>query len=85
MKVWSYTVVDDHIDHMPSTQWPILVIGHANELKKLLRYEDGQTALENLFQRFIHNTKEQKNFHVVLISSENFFDQWVEQFVGPTN
>ena len=66
----------------PSIQY---MSDHADKLKKLLRYKDGQTALENLFQNFIFNTKEQKNFHVVLISSENFFDQWVEQFVGPTN
>ena len=38
-----------------------------------------------LFQWFILNTKELQKFHVVLISSENFFDQWVKQFVGPTN
>ena len=89
-KTWLTTsaTADDGMDHMhtPSTQYPLLVIDQANELKKLLRYKDGQAALENLFQWFIiHNTKELQKFHVVLISSENFFDQWVEQFVGPTN
>ena len=66
------------------SSYPIFVIDHANELKKLLRYEYGQEALEKLFRWFTLNTKELQKFHVVLISSENFFDQWVEQFVEPT-
>ena len=86
-KTWLTTsaTADDGMDHTPSTQYPLLVVDQANELQKLLRYKDGQAALENLFQWFIRNTKELQKFHVVLISSENFFDQWVEQFVGPTN
>ena len=76
---------DDGMDHTPSTQYPILVIDQANKLKKLLRHKDGKEALKRLFQWFIRNTKEVHKSHVVLISSENFFDQWVEQFVGPIN
>ena len=73
------------MDHTPSTQYPILVIDQANELKKLLRHKGGKEALKRLFQWSIWNTKEVHKFHVVLISSENFFDQWGEQFVGPIN
>ena len=76
----------DGMDHSPSTQlYSILVIDQANELKRLLRHKDGEEALKRLFQWFICNTKELLKFHVVLISSENFFDQYVEQFVGSIN
>ena len=78
-----------------STQHPIYVIDQANELKSLLRDKDGQAALERLFRTFVRHTKEQHNLmmvnpiatnhHVILISSESFFDQWVEGFVGPSN
>ena len=30
------------------------------------------------------NTKEKQNFHVILASSDNFFNLWVERFVGPS-
>ena len=73
-------------------QHPIFAIDQAHGLKRLLRDKDGQAVLEHLFDKFVHNTKEQhgiittqhQNFHVVLISSDSFFDQWVEQFVGPS-
>ena len=63
-------------------QHPIFVIDQANRLKTLYRDKDGRSDLENLFQWFIFHSKEKQNFHVVLISSDSFFDQWVEQFVG---
>ena len=69
-------------------QHPIFAIDQAHELKRLLRDKDGHAILEHLFDKFVSNTKEQhgiiphQNSHVVLISSDSFFDQWVEKFVG---
>ena len=62
--------------------YPVFVIDQASKLKDLLTDKYGQTTLERLFQWLVYATKEEPNFHAILISSDSFFDQWVAQFVG---
>ncbi len=71
-------------------QSPILFIDEANKLKMLLNREDkelkeeGHIALVNLFEWFVKNTKQEHRFHVVLGTSDSFYNLWIEEFVGPT-
>lgn len=88
----------DHLNHLlvktasniPSrsvltgTRVPVFIIDEANRLLTLLRDKEGQTALESLFKWFVLHTKEKGHFHVLLVSSDSFFNLWVEKFVGPT-
>lgn len=69
---------------MRRKQLPIFVIDEPNRLKNLLRDANGQAALECIFEWFVLYTKEKCHFHIVLLSSDSFFNLWVEQFVGPT-
>ena len=77
-------------DSLPSTtllrgiQSPVLCIDEANRLRTLLRDGDGQAALKSLFEWLIMHTKEKNHFHVVLASSDSFFNLWVERFIGPS-
>jgi len=68
--------------YLRGTQLPIFVIDEANHLKALLRDQNGQSALESMFEWFVLHTKEKWHFHVVLLSSDSFFNLWVENFVG---
>lgn len=66
------------------SQQPVLFIDEANRLRTILRDKDGQAALESLFEWLIMHTKEKRHFHVVLASSDSFFNLWVERFIGPS-
>jgi len=59
-------------------------VDEANRLRGLLRDEDGQAALESFFEWLVMTTKQKQNFHVLLASSDSFFNLWVERFVGPS-
>ena len=64
-------------------QQPVLFIDEANRLRTLLRDVDhGQSALESLFEWLILHTKEKQQFHVVMATSDSFFNVWVEKFIG---
>ena len=41
----------------------------------------GQSALESLFEWLILLTREKQRFHVVIASSDSFFNLWVEKFI----
>ena len=43
---------------------------------------DGHAALESLFQWFVMHTKEKRHFHVIMVSSDSFFNLWLEKFIG---
>ena len=70
--------------HLKGIQMPMFVIDEANRLKTLQRDPNGQAALESLFEWFVSHTKENRHFHVVLLSSDSFFNKWVERYVGPS-
>ena len=61
---------------------PIFFIDEANRLRSLLCDKDRQAALESLFQWFVLHTKEKRHFHVLMASSDSFFNLWVEKFIG---
>lgn len=61
---------------------PIFIVDEANTLKTILRDQDGQVALESLFEWFILHAKEKGSFHVMLLSSAGLFDEWVGELVG---
>ena len=65
-------------------QSPILIIDEASRLRMLLRDRDGQAALESLVEWLIMRTKKKHQFHVVLASSDSFFNLWVERFIRPS-
>lgn len=65
-------------------QNPILFVDETNRLRTILRDADGQATLETFFEWLVMNTKEKQNFHVVLSSSDSFFNLWVEWFDGPS-
>ena len=75
-------------DELPSytllkgKQQPVFFIDEANRLRSLLCDRNGQAALESLFQWFVMHTKEKRNFHVIMASSDSFFNLWVEKFIG---
>ena len=60
---------------------PVFFIDEANRLRSLLCDKDGQAALESLFQWFVLHTKEKRHFHVLMASSDSFFNLWVEKFI----
>ena len=60
----------------------MFIIDEANELNVLTKHPDGQDALHNLFKWLVMNTKEQNCFHVILSSSDSFFNLWVSNLVG---
>ena len=57
-------------------------IDEANRLRSLLLDKDGQAALESLFQWFVLHTKEKRQLHVIMASSDSFYTLWVEKFIG---
>ena len=61
---------------------PVFFIDEANRLRSLLCDKDGQAALESLFQWFVLHTKEKRHFHVVMASSDSFYNLWVERYIG---
>lgn len=63
-------------------QVPILFIDEANEMRTLLKDDQGHQALQDMFKWFVMNTKQNHRFHVILGSSDSFFHLWVEKFVG---
>ena len=68
---------------MRGKQCPILFIDEANRLRALLRDKDhGQSVLESFFEWLILHTKEKEQFHVVMASSDSFFNLWVKKFIG---
>ena len=54
----------------------------ANDLNVLTKHPYRQDALHNLFKWLVMNTKEQNGFHVILSSSNSFFNLWVSNLVG---
>jgi hypothetical protein len=61
---------------------PILFIDEANKMSHLLNDKDGHTALLNLFDWFVLNTKQDRRFHVVLGTSDSFFHLWMAKYIG---
>ena len=39
-------------------------------------------VLESLFQWFVMHTKEKRHFHIIMASSDSFFNLWLEKFIG---
>jgi len=67
---------------MNGTKTPILFIDEANKLNLLLKDPGGQAALTNIFDWFVRNTKQHERFHVVLGSSDSFFQLWIAKHIG---
>lgn len=63
-------------------QCPVLFVDEANRLRTVLRDSDGQSALESFFEWLILHTKEKQQFHVLMASSDSFFNRWVEKYIG---
>ena len=63
-------------------QQPVIFFDEANRLKSLLCDRDGQAALESLLQFLVMHTKEKKQFHVIMATSDSFFTLWIERFIG---
>jgi len=58
---------------------PVLVVDEANELDNLARTVDGQTVLEQFFRFITDSTKKRRLFHVIMASSDAFFDNWLSK------
>ena len=56
----------------------IFFIDEANRLRSLLHDKEGLAALESVFQWFVLYTKEKCHFHVIMASSDSFFNLRVE-------
>lgn len=62
-------------------QQPIIFFDKANSLRSLLCDADEKVALESLFQFLVMHTKEKKQFHVIIATSDSF-SLWTEKFIG---
>ena len=56
---------------------PILFIDEAQHLNELTKSPGGEAALRKLFDFCVLNTKQYPRCHIVLVSSDSFFLQWV--------
>ena len=65
-----------HVGH------PILFIDEANRLSSLLCDKHGEDALQSLFEWLVLHTKEKRHFHVIMASSDSFFNLWIERYIG---
>ena len=64
-----------------ATSLPILFIDEAQKLNRLMKTPDGEEALQCFFDFCVLNTKQNPRCHIVLVSSDSFFLQWVKEHI----
>ncbi|CAG8721125.1 16837_t:CDS:2, partial [Racocetra fulgida] len=76
-------------DHLPRWSFwkgrnvppPILIIDEANKFSQLCSSAEGAIILESFLDWLVKNTKQEKNFHVVLTTADSFFSQWISKML----
>lgn len=48
----------------------------------MLKDPDGHQTLSKLFDWFVSNTKDHRRFHVILGTSDSFFNLWLSIYIG---
>jgi AAA+ ATPase superfamily predicted ATPase len=75
--------VEDTTVFQTLAKLPVLWIDEANNLDQLRRTPEGTQMLQSLFDWFVRITKQNRNFIVILSSSDSFFLDWLAERMLP--
>jgi len=65
--------------NIPKDKPLVVIIDEANKLLSLKNMKHGEEALSDLFNWFLDVTKQQRLLSVVLLSSDQFFNVWLQE------
>ena len=63
-------------------KFPIFFIDEANKMANLTKSEGGPEVLKMFLDFLVKCTKQDRRFHVLLASSDSFYQTWLSQFLG---
>ena len=81
----SKSLVEDETVFQTLTALPVLWIDEANNLDQLRQTPEGTQMLQSLFDWFVRITKQNRNFIIILSSSDSFFLDWLAERMNFSN